>query len=202
MTDLTARRRNAAATRQAILTCARQAFSELGYDGVGLREIGSRAQVSAMMVVRYFGSKEQLFVEALAEGMAKTTVVLLKVLDPEAPSEEVAEALIGMTGMADTSLQGLQILVRSMSSPRAVEISRDLVDQHLQKAVAAALEGELAAQRAALILSFITGFQVMRQTLGLPAMAETRFKSLAGPMAPLLQVLLTPSQPRETAQAS
>ena len=61
-----ARRRNAAATREAILASARRAFARAGYDGAGVREIAAGAGVTAMLVNRYFGSKEQLFAEAIA----------------------------------------------------------------------------------------------------------------------------------------
>ncbi|HEV7965751.1 MAG TPA: helix-turn-helix domain-containing protein, partial [Actinoplanes sp.] len=58
-----ARPRNAAATRAAILASARRNFARAGYDGVGVREIAGGAGVTAMLVNRYFGSKEQLFAE-------------------------------------------------------------------------------------------------------------------------------------------
>ena len=59
------RTRNAAATRAAILGSARAAFVRSGYDGAGLREIAETAGVTAMMVNRYFGSKQLLFAEVL-----------------------------------------------------------------------------------------------------------------------------------------
>ena len=68
------RPRNAAATRQAILQSARQAFARAGYSGAGVREIAHGAGVTAMLVNRYFGSKERLFAEAVAESMATTGV--------------------------------------------------------------------------------------------------------------------------------
>src|SRR5262245_24637290 len=64
------RRRNAAATRAAILASARAAFVRSGYDGAGVREIAAGAGVTAMLVNRYFGSKERLFAEVAAETMA------------------------------------------------------------------------------------------------------------------------------------
>jgi AcrR family transcriptional regulator len=51
----TPRARNAAATRQAILQSALVAFTQHGYDGVGVREIARAAGVTAMLVNRYFG---------------------------------------------------------------------------------------------------------------------------------------------------
>ena len=59
------RRRDAAATRQAILDAAFAAFTRFGYDGVGVRDIAQSAGVTAMLINRYFGSKEQLFAEAV-----------------------------------------------------------------------------------------------------------------------------------------
>src|SRR5262252_9033329 len=66
----TVRPRNAAKTRAAILTSARQAFARAGYDGAGVREIAEGAGVTAMLVNRYFGSKERLFAEVVADTMA------------------------------------------------------------------------------------------------------------------------------------
>ena len=60
------RRRNAAATREAILASARLAFAQSGYDGAGVREIAAGAGVTAILVNRYFGSKENLFAEVIA----------------------------------------------------------------------------------------------------------------------------------------
>src|SRR5260370_22457094 len=60
-----ARRRNASATREAILRAALIAFSRAGYDGAGVREIAQDAGVTAMLVNRYFGSKEALFTAAV-----------------------------------------------------------------------------------------------------------------------------------------
>src|SRR5712672_567507 len=57
------RRRDAGATREAILASARLAFIRSGYDGAGVREIAEGAGVTAMLVNRYFGSKERLFAD-------------------------------------------------------------------------------------------------------------------------------------------
>ena len=60
------RSRDAAATRAAILESARHAFVTSGYDGAGVRDIAKGAGVTAMLINRYFGSKEALFEEVLA----------------------------------------------------------------------------------------------------------------------------------------
>src|SRR5215470_15650804 len=111
-----ARQRNAAATRSAILDSARRAFARAGYDGVGVREIAQGAGVTAMMVNRYFGSKERLFAEAIAEAMVKTSVLTPIILDAPASGAEIAAALVNITKKGATPFEGFQIMLRSASS--------------------------------------------------------------------------------------
>ena len=59
------RRRDAAATREAILEAATRRFATQGYQSAGAREIAADAGVTAALVNRYFGSKEGLFAEAI-----------------------------------------------------------------------------------------------------------------------------------------
>ena len=91
------RRRNAANTREAILASARTAFTKSGYDGAGVREIASGAGVTAMLVNRYFGSKEQLFAEVVARTMAVPVILTPEILESGNPGEAIAEALVDLT---------------------------------------------------------------------------------------------------------
>src|SRR5271168_2191077 len=59
------RRRDAQATRAAILEAAQAQFARLGYDRAGLREIAAEAGADVALIKRYFGGKEGLFTEAL-----------------------------------------------------------------------------------------------------------------------------------------
>jgi AcrR family transcriptional regulator len=59
------RKRNAEATRAAILEAAKAHFALLGYDVAVLRDIARDAGVDVALVKRYFGGKEALFLEAL-----------------------------------------------------------------------------------------------------------------------------------------
>ena len=52
------RTRNAAATRDSILTAARGRFLADSYEAVGLRDIAGDAGVDVALVGRYFGGKE------------------------------------------------------------------------------------------------------------------------------------------------
>jgi Tetracyclin repressor-like, C-terminal domain len=59
----------------------------------------------------------------------------------------------------------------------------------------AALRGDLAPQRAAIVLSLIAGFQVMRQMIGLPALAKAKPDVLVNILGPLFQELIDGRQP-------
>jgi len=184
------RRRNAAATRDAILASARQAFARAGYDGVGVREIAAGAGVTAMLVNRYFGSKEQLFAEAIAATMADPIILTPETLSSPHLDEAIATLLVQITCAEDTPLEGFQILLRSASSKRAAEIGREQIEKGHQKTMAGALSGDFALERAALILSIVAGLQVMRQMIGLNALTKAKPKVLAKLLAPLLQQLI------------
>jgi AcrR family transcriptional regulator len=59
------RRRDSAASRDRLLTAARELFADRGYDQTTARDIGERAEVDPTMIARYFGGKAQLFIAVL-----------------------------------------------------------------------------------------------------------------------------------------
>lgn len=187
------RSRNAAATRAAILTSARQAFARAGYDGAGVREIAAGAGVTAMLVNRYFGSKERLFAEVITATMATPTILTpqtLQALGSADIGKTFASALVGITTTGATPLEGFLIMMHSAASQRAAEIGREQIEKHYQKTLSAALSGPLAPQRAALLFSLVAGVQVMRQMIALSALAKAEPAALIELLAPLFQQLI------------
>src|SRR5215467_6545676 len=118
------RRRDAAATRSAILASARKAFARAGYDGVGVREIAAGAGVTAMLVNRYFGSKEKLFAEVAADTMKDPVILAPENLAAPDLSAALARALVQITAPGATPLDGFLILLHSASSSKAAKIGR------------------------------------------------------------------------------
>src|SRR5690349_10339198 len=59
-----ARARNADATRADILSAARARFGTDGYERTTLRAVAADVGVDAALVIRYFGSKQDLFAAA------------------------------------------------------------------------------------------------------------------------------------------
>ena len=62
-----------------------------------MREIAAGAGVTAMLVNRYFGSKEQLFAEVLAATAASPTILTPENLSSPALVDTIAAALIDIT---------------------------------------------------------------------------------------------------------
>jgi AcrR family transcriptional regulator len=60
------RGRNADATRQALLAAAQDRFGQKGYERTTTREIGEVAGVDPSLIARYFGSKADLYLAAVA----------------------------------------------------------------------------------------------------------------------------------------
>jgi AcrR family transcriptional regulator len=194
------RPRNAAATRQAILASARVAFARAGYEGTGVREIARGAGVTAMLVNRYFGSKVKLFEEAVVETMATTAVVMPEILKTPASGNAIARALVSITKTGATPLAGFQIMLRSASSKVAAEIGREQIEKSHHRKIAAALGGEMAAQRADVLLSLIAGFQMMRQMIGLRSLSRAEPDALVKILAPLFQKLIDGDRPTRSKQ--
>jgi AcrR family transcriptional regulator len=163
MTPPKARSRNAAATREAILTSAIRNFARGGYDGVGVREIAHDAGVTAMMVNRYFGSKEQLFVEAVEASFAPPAVIAER---SESLAHDAAATLVARTDPDADALEPFLIMLRSVSSPRAVEIVRDAIERHVGRRLARQLPASGRRLRTEVMLSTIAGVLLMRRVIG------------------------------------
>jgi AcrR family transcriptional regulator len=193
-------------TRAAILDSARRAFARAGYDGAGVREIAAGAGVTAMLVNRYFGSKEQLFAEVVEQTMTTNSLIAGGIMDAPNPGRALAEALVKMTRSDAVPLDGFLITFHSASSPSAAEIGRDMIAAHHLKTVAKALDGKQANERAGLLLAVISGFQIMRQMIALPALANADeaalVQLLAGVFDGLIHTAARPTPPRPPAAPS
>lgn len=184
------RKRDAASTREAILSSARRTFARSGYDGVGVREIAAGAGVTAMLVNRYFGSKEKLFAEAVAASMDRPTILSRENLKSPRIAQLMAEALVIVTDAENDPLEGFQILFKSISSKGAARIGRKAIEDGHQKAMTEVLKGNLVSQRAAILLALIGGFQMMRQMLGLSALAKADPEDLVKVLTSVFKVLI------------
>lgn len=71
--------KNGQQTRQHILNCAQETFSELGYDSAGVAEICKRAGVSKGAFYHHFPSKHAVFMELLNQWLVTLDVKIQEV---------------------------------------------------------------------------------------------------------------------------
>jgi AcrR family transcriptional regulator len=165
-----ARRRNAAATKEALKRAALEAFTRSGYDGVGLREIATAAGVDPRLVGRYFGSKAELFAETLELTTESRPMV------PPVTDDAAAELLT--RPRAENYLNGYLMTIRSTSNPEATAILREVIERSGTQSVAARLTGPHRDGRAALLIAINMGILLMRDILGTAALTDEEAEEL------------------------
>ncbi|GIJ52021.1 TetR family transcriptional regulator [Virgisporangium aliadipatigenens] len=148
-------------TREAILSSARKAFSEKGFDGASIRSIATGAGVDPALVHHYFGTKDQLFTATL-----ELPVDVVKV----------------MTGLAADGLDGF--------GERLVRTILGVWDSPAGSAAAALVRSAVAHEWTARLMREFLLTQILRRVLGSfdidPAEAPTRANLVASQMIGLL----------------
>jgi AcrR family transcriptional regulator len=170
------RRRDAAATRSAILEAATRRFAYQGYQCAGVREIAADAGVNAAMVNRYFGSKEGLFAEVVERAF---DIRYLVDGDRATLTERLARAVVyGREDIAGDRRLPLLLILRSATEPRAAELIRASLERNLLRPLAEHLEGPDADIRSAVVIAQCTGFAILHQMLRPRALAEAQQEEL------------------------
>ncbi|GAY15068.1 TetR/AcrR family transcriptional regulator [Mycobacterium sp. shizuoka-1] len=179
--------RNAAATREAILQSAIHNFARAGYDGVGVRQIAHDAGVTAMLVNRYFGSKEGLFAEAVETAFAEPVFV------PEGSDDlaaDLVKALVVKSGPRADAPPPFLIMLRSASSPVAVTIVREAINRHVGARLARQLDSSDRELRSEVLLSVISGVLMMRAVIGTRALRGAKAADIGAVLEPLIAGLI------------
>lgn len=97
-----ARRRDAAGTREALLTAGIELFAEQGYDGVPVAAIAQRAGVNKAMINYHFGGKRQLYLAIVEGTFAEIVASVERLAAARRPAPETLRALIARVSEAVT----------------------------------------------------------------------------------------------------
>ncbi|HEX3788065.1 MAG TPA: TetR family transcriptional regulator [Pseudonocardiaceae bacterium] len=175
------RRRDAAASRDRLLTAASELFDDRGYDQTTARDIGERANVDPTMIARYFGGKAQLFIAVLhREDTAEQPADLL---DPER-LESIVER-IGRRGPGPV----VQAAIRPYDNPDAQTAALAELDHRILaplRARFAAQGDEQAALRAELVTAAFIGVILGRHARTLPHLSSVSAPDLLALLENLL----------------
>jgi TetR/AcrR family transcriptional regulator len=96
------RRRDAAGTREALLTAGAELFADHGYDGVPVGAIAQKAGVNKAMINYHFGGKRKLYLAIVSATFAEIVARVEGLADSPRPAPEVLRELIAVVGDAAT----------------------------------------------------------------------------------------------------
>jgi Bacterial regulatory proteins, tetR family/Tetracyclin repressor-like, C-terminal domain len=184
------RRRNPDASREAILTAAREVFTERGYARATIREIARRAGVTHGLVMRHFGTKEKLLVAALPGPRAAAGAVPGELATLP---ERIAEAFVAETESAGNGEHAVVALIRSAASGEdvAMPLYAEVV-QEVTTTFRAAL-GPDSEVYAGLLASLFIGVIFGRHVARTGVLAELTPDELVSYLVPVVRALLGPS---------
>ncbi|HRH21546.1 MAG TPA: TetR family transcriptional regulator [Brevundimonas sp.] len=181
-----ARPRDAAATRDSILDAARDQFAQRSYEDVSLRAIARGAGIDVALIARYFGSKEELFADALE---ACEVGPDLFSGPRETFGQRMAEQIV-FEPKSGGKLQGTQIMLNSLGSAKAAEIVQNSANTQFFRPFATWLGGEDAHIRTRLLAGLMMGMGVSRELAGGYGLTEADGMRLRDRLAGILQAVV------------
>ena len=93
-----ARRRDAVATREALLAAGSELFAERGYDGVPVAAIAHKAGVNKAMISYHFGGKRQLYLTIVRATFGEIVAGVERLAESAKPAPQVLRELIALVG--------------------------------------------------------------------------------------------------------
>jgi AcrR family transcriptional regulator len=169
-------------TRRRILAAAGELFSARAYEDVTIRDIAAAAAADPALVIRYFTSKNDLFVLARRPDLQLAS----------APGQPLTAASL-TRALVDLNLaQGARLLdVTAVGRPEATELLRGQLEQELVAPLMAAL-GLAPAGRAHLeaIAALVVGAGFLRHRMEAPGLLPLDAGQLTELLTPAVQALL------------
>ncbi|MCW2899753.1 MAG: transcriptional regulator, TetR family [Streptosporangiaceae bacterium] len=177
-------------TREAILKAASELFAGKGYDGTSIRAIAKDADVNPALVHHFFGTKENVFIEAMRLPFSPAEL-LLRVADapPDRLGESLIRAFLGIWSDPAKRAPLVALLRSAMTNEQAATMMREFVS--------AALLGRIAESRGIPLLRIdaavgqMVGVVLLRYVLEVEPIASAPEEDLVQLLAPTLQRYLT-----------
>jgi AcrR family transcriptional regulator len=153
------RKRDAQATRAAILAAGKAHFSQSGYDNTALRAISATAGADVALIKRYFGGKEALFVDALKDSFRPDPI---EGWNRETFPRDLAIMMAGPIPTGEGRTDSFQFLLRAATSPTTAPLLNVAIQERFLGPIRDWLGGEDASTRARVLAATVIGFLVER----------------------------------------
>ena len=182
------RPRNALQTQADIVSAARSRFAAEGYEGTTLRAVAADVGVDAALVIRYFGSKQELFAAA-----ADFTIELPDLSDVE-PDEIAGILLPRFFAVWEEDETFVALLRAAMTSQVAADALRRVFAEQVAPMLLTATPDH-PVQRIGLMGAFVIGLAMTRYVLVNPPIAEMSREEVSRWAAPVIRQLLVGPAP-------
>jgi AcrR family transcriptional regulator len=180
-------RRDAEATKAAILRAARYLLARHAHTDITLKAVADRAGVSPPLILKYFGNKDALFGRVMSFEADADALL-------DAPIEELGRHMVRHLLVSQTE-QGTDPLLRIVFAPLQGELG-DILRANFRTQVsdrlARRLTGPDAGLRAELVVSALLGLGVMYGIARGTHLRATAIEDITDRYAPLVQAHLTP----------
>lgn len=176
------------ATRKAIAQAASRLFAERGFDNTSVRAIAAEAGADAALVIRYFGSKEELFLTTIR--MHRAFDAALHSPLPQLAAELVAAAA-AMRGTQALRIYG--VLVRASGHPKVGSNLHEAITDGMVEPLAARLAGSDRQLRSRLVVAQLLGLLDALALREDPVLLEAGTGSLVQLYGGALDTLISPA---------
>ncbi|WP_109505636.1 TetR family transcriptional regulator [Nocardioides speluncae] len=189
------RRPGRADTRAEILAAAREAFAEKGFSGTTIRGVAAAAGVDPALVHHYFGTKDDLFVAALALPVDPRAVLAPVVaLGADGAAERLLRVFLSVWDDPDLRLPLLAV-ARTIFEPSGQALFRDGFLKVVLGPVGVGLGIDEPERRMPLVASQVIGLILLRYVLEVEPLASMDADLVVATYAPTLQRYLTGELP-------
>jgi AcrR family transcriptional regulator len=178
-----------------VLVAARASFAEKGFRGTTIRAVAAAAGVDPALVHHYFGTKDDLFVAALAIPVDPREILAPVVAaGPDGAGERLLRTFLSVWD--DPELQpGLLALVRTLMVDDSAGLVRDGFIPVVVGPVLAPLVRDRPDVRVPLVASQVIGLIVARYVIAVPPLAQMPAEDVVARIGPVLQHYLTGDLP-------
>lgn len=182
------RPRGGSDSRVRIISAAVDEFGEQGYDGSTIRSIAARADVDSALVHHYFGTKADLFAEAVGIPLRPDVDVPGIIAGPR---DDVGARLVRYVLEAfeqpDIRRRGVMLLRTAIGSRATTPLLAGFLSRELIGRIAKELGVDDAELRATLVASQIAGLLLTRYVLKLGPMAAASVDDIVTRVGPTVQ---------------
>jgi AcrR family transcriptional regulator len=191
-TPRTGRRPGISTSQEQILVAARKLFLEHGYQGATMRAIAKEAGVDASLIVHFFGSKLNLFAEAIEWPFEPAEEMPKLLADGRGEvGRNVVALLLRIWDKQGTRSPVLTLLSAAVTEPHAAEMLGAFVRERLFAPLLDHLGADQPQVRANLLASQLVGLGLLRYVLRYEPLASAKSSDVIDWVAPNIQRYLT-----------